>query len=187
MNLPNKLTIIRIILVPVFLVFYLIPFSKWNFLIATVVFIVASLTDWLDGAIARKRNLVTNFGKFADPLADKLLVCSAFIAFVSLEQMPAWICIIIIARELAIEGFRLICVEQGIVVAASVWGKVKTWAHIVFIVMTSLNVSYYLGDIIPGVCDIFEIARIVVMYIALVLTIISFVDYIYKNRQVLKA
>ena len=186
MNLPNKLTILRIILIPVYVVFFLIPFTRWNYLIATGVFIVASITDYLDGHLARKNNLVTNFGKFADPLADKLLVCSALVCFVSEGMMPAWVCIIIIARELAIGGLRLVCVEKGVVVAASNWGKAKTVSQMVFIIMTSLNVSYYLIFALPAVCLIFDIVRQVVMYVALILTIISLIDYFVKNKEVFK-
>ncbi len=127
MNLPNKLTIFRVMLIPVFLVFLflqdVIPFGKW---IALVVFIVASLTDLADGKIARKYNLVTDFGKFMDPLADKLLTCSAMIALIELGRIPAWIVIVIIAREFTISGFRLIAADKGRVIAAGWWGKTLT-------------------------------------------------------------
>ena len=128
MNLPNKLTVLRVILVPFFVLFllgadYIGPFSPY---IALIIFIVASLTDMLDGKIARKYNLVTNFGKFMDPLADKLLVCSALICLVDLKQLPAWMVIVIISREFIISGFRLVASDNGIVIAASYWGKFKT-------------------------------------------------------------
>ena len=127
MNLPNKLTIFRVILIP-FFVFFLLSnaagdMSKW---IALAIFIIASLTDMLDGKIARKYNLITDFGKFMDPLADKMLVCSAMIALVGLQKIPSWIVIIIISREFIISGFRLIAADKGVVIAASYWGKFKT-------------------------------------------------------------
>ena len=132
MNLPNKLTILRAIMIPFFLVFlYMSPgWSKW---VALVIFIAASLTDMLDGKIARKYNLVTNFGKFMDPLADKLLVCSALIALSDLNRIPAWIVIVIIARDFIISGFRLIAAEKGIVIAAGWWGKIKTTVQMIMV------------------------------------------------------
>lgn len=127
MNLPNKLTTFRVILIPFFVFFLLAPyFEGYGNYIALVIFIVASLTDFLDGKIARKYNLVTNFGKFMDPLADKLLVCSALICLIALDRIPAWIVIVIISREFIISGFRLIAADNGVVIAASYWGKFKT-------------------------------------------------------------
>ena len=127
MNLPNKLTILRVMMIPVFIVFMLTDLGgNFNKVIALVLFVTASLTDLLDGHLARKNNLVTNFGKFMDPLADKLLVCSALICFVANGQLPAWMVIVIIAREFIISGFRLIASDEGVVIAASYWGKVKT-------------------------------------------------------------
>ena len=133
MNLPNKLTIFRVILIVPFIILLLGGQAGWfgdntfvTDMIALAIFIIASLTDLIDGKIARKNNLVTNFGKFMDPLADKLLVCSAMICFIELDKLPAWIVIIIIAREFIISGFRLIAAENGIVIAANYWGKFKT-------------------------------------------------------------
>ena len=127
MNLPNKLTTFRVILIPFFVFFMLAPnMTGINHYIAAAIFIVASLTDLLDGKIARKYNLVTNFGKFMDPLADKLLVCSAMICLIQTGQLAAWIVVIIIAREFIISGFRLIASDNGVVIAASYWGKFKT-------------------------------------------------------------
>ena len=126
MNLPNRLTVLRVCMVPVFVVFML-----WNGLgssakyVAAVIFILASMTDWLDGYLARKNNLVTDFGKFMDPIADKLLVCSAMICLVEKGALPAWIVIIIIGREFIISGFRLVASDKGVVIAASYWGKFK--------------------------------------------------------------
>ena len=174
MNLPNKLTMFRVILIPFFVIFMLVditPYDKW---IALAIFIIASLTDLLDGKIARKYNLVTNFGKFMDPLADKLLVCSALICLVALNRIPAWIVIVIIAREFIISGFRLIASDNGVVIAASYWGKFKTTFQMVMICLM--------------IADIAAISFLtaVVMWAALVLTVVSLVDYLVKNKDVMK-
>ena len=176
MNLPNQLTIFRVILVP-FFVFFLLQSETYSYFkwIALVIFAVASLTDLLDGKIARKYNLVTTFGKFMDPLADKLLVCSALIALIPLEVMPAWATIIIIAREFIISGFRLIAAEKGVVIAASYWGKFKTVFQMAMIIVLICNLG--------GVFGIVETALI---WISVILTIVSLVDYIVKNSNVLK-
>jgi CDP-diacylglycerol--glycerol-3-phosphate 3-phosphatidyltransferase len=174
MNLPNKLTMFRVILIPFFVVFMLAeltPYDKW---IALAIFIVASLTDLLDGKIARKYNLVTNFGKFMDPLADKLLVCSALICLVALARIPAWIVIVIIAREFIISGFRLIASDNGVVIAASYWGKFKTTFQMVMICLMIADI-----EAISLLTDI-------VMWAALVLTVVSLVDYLVKNKDVMK-
>ena len=175
MNLPNKLTVLRIIMVPFFVFFMLTDVagdaSKW---IALVLFCVASLTDLLDGKIARKYKLVTNFGKFMDPLADKLLVCSAMICMIETGKLASWFVIIIIAREFIISGFRLVASDSGIVIAASYWGKFKTVFQMAMIIVMILNLG--------GVFGIIETA---LMWIALALTVISLVDYIIKNKQVL--
>lgn len=170
MNLPNKLTMMRVLLIPVFVVALLVPIGiSWQKWIALAIFIVASLTDLADGKIARKYNLVTNFGKFMDPLADKLLVCAALVCLVSLERIPAWVVIIIISREFIVSGLRLIAVDQGVVIAASMWGKVKTVFQMTMIILM--------------LADIAQLALItaIVMWIALVLTIVSLADYIIKN------
>ena len=137
MNLPNKLTILRVIMIPFFVVFMYLDFAaaKW---IALGIFIAAAITDTLDGQIARRCNLVTTFGKFMDPLADKLLVCSAMIALVDQGRIPAWIVIIIIAREFIISGFRLIAAEKGVVIAAGIWGKLKTVVQMVMVCFLQL-------------------------------------------------
>lgn len=177
MNLPNKLTIFRMILIPFFVVFLLIqPDNQIFRYIADAIFIIASLTDMMDGKIARKHNLVTNFGKFMDPLADKLLVCSAMICLIATEQLPAWIVIIIISREFIISGFRLIASDNGIVIAASMWGKFKT-------VFQMLMVIVLIADI-P--LTFFDILGTILIYAALILTVISLIDYIVKNKDVLK-
>ena len=179
MNLPNKLTILRVLMIPFFVLFMLAPFAqnRAGSIIAFILFVAASLTDTLDGMIARKYNLVTNFGKFMDPLADKLLVCSALICFVALKRIPTWIVIVIIAREFIISGFRLIAAEQGVVIAASYWGKFKTVSQMV---MTALLILH-LGDGIHA----FRILEIVFIGLASVLTIVSLADYLWKNRDLL--
>ena len=142
MNLPNKLTTLRVIMIP-FFVFFLLWQNGENYtfrMIALALFIIASLTDLLDGKIARKYNLVTNFGKFMDPLADKLLVCSALICLIELNALPAWMVIIIISREFIISGFRLIASDNGVVIAASYWGKFKTTFQMVSVVLLILDI-----------------------------------------------
>ena len=177
MNLPNKLTLFRVILIPFFVFFLLAPyFEGYGNYIAVAIFIVASITDFLDGKIARKYNLVTNFGKFMDPLADKLLVCSALICLIQLESIPAWVVIIIIAREFIISGFRLIASDNRVVIAASYWGKFKTAFQMLTVIVLILN--------IPN--KVFIILGTVLIYVSLALTVISLIDYIAKNKDVLK-
>lgn len=183
MNIANKLTLSRILLIPVYVLFLLVPISHYHYWIATVVFIISALTDAFDGMMARKHNLVTDFGKFADPIADKLLVLSAMICFVQLQLMPAWVCIIITAREIIISGLRLIYAEKGKVVSASWMGKVKTVTQMIYIILTSINFSYYFGESIPAACRAIEVIRVVIMYIALLMTVVSLVDYFLKNRH----
>ena len=164
----------RVILIPFFIVFLLAsltPYDKW---IALAIFIIASLTDLLDGHIARKYNLITNFGKFMDPLADKLLVCSALICLVELGRIPSWIVIVIIAREFIISGFRLIASDNGVVIAASYWGKFKTTFQMVMICLMIANM------------DALSLLTNIIMWIALVLTVVSLLDYLIKNRDIMK-
>lgn len=175
MNLPNKLTILRVILIPFFLVALMvdgIPAGKW---IALGIFILASITDTLDGQIARRKNLVTNFGKFMDPLADKLLVCSAMIAMIDLRRIPCWVVIIIIAREFIISGFRLVASDNGVVIAAGWWGKIKT---VVQMIMVIVLIADFGGKVVAVIEN-------VLIYAALALTVISLVDYIIKNKDVI--
>ena len=174
MNLPNKLTMFRVILIPFFVLFLLVDITYADKWIALAIFIVASLTDLLDGKIARKYDLVTNFGKFMDPLADKLLVCSALICLVSLEKIPAWIVIIIIAREFIISGFRLVASDNGVVIAASYWGKFKTTFQMVMICLM-------IADI-----EALQLLTVIVMWAALILTVVSLVDYLVQNKDVMK-
>ena len=177
MNLPNKLTIFRVILIPFFVFFLLTDvLGAGGDYLALVIFIVASLTDMLDGKIARKYNLVTNFGKFMDPLADKLLVCSALICLIALDKIPAWIVIVIISREFIISGFRLIAADNGVVIAASYWGKFKTTFQMLMVIVLILNIQM----------SFFQILGMILTYVALILTVVSLIDYIVKNKDVLK-
>ena len=174
MNLPNKLTMLRVILIPFFVVCELIPYS-WGKWAALVIFVAASITDKLDGTIARKYNLITNFGKFMDPLADKLLVCSAMICFVGLRTLAPWIVIIIVAREFIISGFRLVAAEGGTVIAAGIWGKYKTAITMITIIFMIPNFGG------PTV----HIIEQIMIYLSLALTVISLVDYLVHNKSVL--
>lgn len=175
MNTPNKLTIARMIIVPFLLIFLLTGWGgEANRYISLTLFVVASVTDWFDGYLARKNNLVTNFGKFMDPLADKLLVCSAMICMIDLKRLPAWFVIIIIAREFIISGFRLIAAENGIVIAANYWGKFKTASQMIMIILLILHFD-----------GIFVILEQIFIWLSLALTIISLITYIWQNRTVL--
>lgn len=175
MNLPNKLTVLRVIMIPFFVAALLYDGGANQNMryVAAALFIIASLTDMLDGKIARKYNLVTNFGKFMDPLADKLLVCSALICLIELGQLPSWMVIIIVSREFIISGFRLIAAEQGIVIAASYWGKFKTTFQMIAVILMIVNLP------------VLHILTVACTWIALVLTVVSLVDYIAKNHKVL--
>lgn len=186
MNLPNKLTVFRMILILPFVLLLLGGFHEWGWFtavfggvmeytdyIALAVFIIASLTDLIDGKIARKYNLVTNFGKFMDPLADKLLVCAAMICLVEMGRIPAWVVIIIISREFIISGFRLVASDKGVVIAANYWGKFKTTFQMIMVCLMIANISA-----ISLLTDI-------IMWIALALTVISLIDYVWANRGVM--
>lgn len=176
MNLPNKLTLFRIVLIP-FFVFFLFTgcVGEAGKYIALGIFAVASLTDLFDGKIARKYNLVTNFGKFMDPIADKLLVSSALISFVGLNRLPAWLVIILIAREFIISGFRLVASDAGIVLAASWWGKFKTAFQMIMCILLIINIQN----------NVFRVINNVFIYISLALSVISLADYLIKNRKVI--
>lgn len=175
MNTPNKLTIARMIIVPFLVIFLLTGWGgEANRYISLTLFVVASVTDWFDGYLARKNNLVTNFGKFMDPLADKLLVCSAMICMIDLKRLPGWFVIIIIAREFIISGFRLIAAENGIVIAANYWGKFKTASQMIMIILLILHFD-----------GIFVILEQIFIWLSLALTIISLITYIWQNRTVL--
>ena len=174
MNTPNKLTLLRVILIPFFVVCLLAVDAGWGKWAALAIFIVASLTDTLDGYLARRDNLVTNFGKFMDPLADKLLVCSAMICLVDMERIPSWIVIIIIGREFVISGFRLIASDNGVVIAANYWGKIKTVCQMIMIIVVIANLGGF-----------FAIVEQILIYLYLILTVISLATYLWDNRKVL--
>ena len=175
MNTPNKLTVARMIIVPFLVVFLLSGLGgDVNRYISLILFVVASITDWFDGHLARKNNLVTNFGKFMDPLADKLLVCSAMIALVGMHRLSSIVAIIIIAREFIISGFRLIASDNGIVIAASYWGKFKTVSQMAMTIV-----------LIADLGGVFDLIGQILIWLALALTIISLIDYVWTNRQVL--
>ena len=174
MNLPNKLTILRVLMIPFFVFFMLVDFGYPGRIAALVLFCAASFTDFLDGFIARKYHLVTNFGKFMDPLADKLLVCSALICFVGNGELAAWIVIIIMAREFIISGFRLVASDNGVVIAANMWGKLKTVSQMIMIILIILDLE--------ALC----VLKNIFIYLALALTVISLEEYIRQNIRVLK-
>lgn len=171
MNTANKLTVFRIALIPFFVLFMLTDFTDYNRLIALIIFIIASITDQLDGHIARKYNMITSFGKFMDPIADKLLISSALICLSSLGELPAWVVIVIILREFAISGLRLVATENGSVIAAAGWGKAKTVSQMTLIIIMLLN--------IPQLHILSQIS----MYTAVVLTVISLIDFMMKNKD----
>ncbi len=174
MNLANKLTLLRVVMIPFFLlVLYFFPEDSAN-TVAAIIFIVASATDWLDGYIARSRNLVTNFGKFMDPLADKLLVAAALIYFVEVAVIPAWVVIIIISREFIISGFRLVAATNGKVIAASWWGKIKTSTTMVMIIVLLFDFQ------LKGI----EVINLILIGAATLFTVISALEYIIKNIAV---
>lgn len=189
MNLPNKLTVFRIAMIPIFILVLVLPLQLGvlhvtgvdlliTHLIAAIIFAVASITDWLDGKIARSRGLVTNFGKFADPLADKMLVMTAFIMLVSEGKAPGWLVSIIICRELAVTGLRLLLVEDGEVMAAALPGKIKTFTQMLAIIFLLLNNVPFAALNIP--------MDTILLYLCLIFTIYSGVDYFAKNKSIFK-
>ncbi|WP_294128855.1 CDP-diacylglycerol--glycerol-3-phosphate 3-phosphatidyltransferase [uncultured Clostridium sp.] len=192
MNLANKLTMIRIFLVPVFLVFITVKDIPYGSIIATVIFIIASLTDQLDGYIARSRNQITNFGKFMDPLADKLLVTAALVSLVELKLVAGWAVVIILAREFAVSGLRTLAASDGIVIAASWWGKIKTVTQMIAILLlllkvninTSANAISFVNNN-SFLSGFFTYVPETIMFIAVLITIISGIDYFVKNRHVI--
>ena len=196
MNLPNKLTIFRIILVPIMVIipFLGIPGDVFNIpiqnLIIIAIFGIASYTDHLDGAIARKHNLVTTFGKFADPLADKILVLSAMLMLVEMQKLPAWIPIIVLAREFVVSGYRLIAVEKGgKVIAASIWGKIKTATQMVAIILAFIDLSYFgafIWERLTGYDLVINILSSSLMFISTVAAIFSGMDYLKGSKELFK-
>ena len=192
MNLANKLTMIRILLVPVFLLFITVKNIPYGSIIATVIFIIASITDQLDGYIARSRNQITNFGKFMDPLADKLLVTAALVSLVELKLVASWAVVVILAREFAVSGLRTLAASNGKIIAASWWGKIKTVTQMVAILLLLLKVNIYTSvDVINFVDNnlflnsFFTYVPEIIMYIAVLITIISGIDYFIKNKHVI--
>lgn len=188
MNVPNKITISRICLIPLFMIFLLAPLNFGEIsimdvqlsiahLIGAIIFIVASTTDWLDGYYARKYNLVTNLGKFLDPLADKLLIAAAFISLVELQMLPAWMAIVIISREFAVTGIRLVAAADGSVIAASPLGKLKTVFQIIAAAALMLQNIPFSALNIPFAT--------IMIWIATILTIVSGIDYFLKNKHVI--
>ena len=174
MNIANKLTVFRVVLVPFFVVFMLTDFTAYNRWIAFGIFVIATITDKLDGTIAHKFNMVTTFGKFMDPIADKLLVCSALICLTASGEVPAWVTLLIIGREFAISGIRLVAADNDVAIAATWWGKSKTIAQMAMIIIILMNVP------------VLELLGQIVMYVSVVLTVVSLIDYIVKNKEVLK-
>ncbi|MBE7063234.1 MAG: CDP-diacylglycerol--glycerol-3-phosphate 3-phosphatidyltransferase [Ruminococcaceae bacterium] len=170
MNIPNKLTVLRMALVPVFMIVYMIEAIPYHTAIAAFIFILASLTDWLDGYLARKNNLVTNFGKFMDPLADKLLVTGALLCLMERGEVAYWVVMIIIAREFIVSGLRLVAVTKGIVIAAGQLGKLKTVLQLVAIIAAILSINKTIVDVL--------------IYLCTLMTVISGMDYLIRNRKV---
>ncbi|MBI6874981.1 CDP-diacylglycerol--glycerol-3-phosphate 3-phosphatidyltransferase [Clostridium aciditolerans] len=193
MNLANKLTLLRILLVPFFLMFITIKDIPYGKAIAIGIFVIASITDKLDGYIARSRNQITRFGKFMDPLADKLLVTAALISLVEYHIVPAWAAMIIIAREFAVTGLRSIAAAEGIVIAASNWGKAKTVTQIIALILALINLNYNhvsLGIIKKYIAyphKFLNLTTNIAMAIAIAITIISGLDYFIKNKEVMRA
>ena len=192
MNLANKLTMLRIILVPIFLIFIVVKGIPYGSIIATLIFIIASLTDQLDGYIARSRNEITNFGKFMDPLADKLLVTAALISLVEFNLIPGWATVVIIAREFAVSGLRTLAASEGKVIAASWWGKIKTVTQIIAILLLLFQVNIestaYLSNMFDNneiVKTFFAYAPKIALIIAVLMTIVSGIDYFVKNKHVI--
>ena len=179
MNLPNKITLARIAFIPVFVIFLLCPIPNGD-IWAAIIFIIAAISDAVDGKIARGRGLVTNFGKFADPLADKMLVGAAMVCLVGLDRLPAWILIIILCREFAVDGLRLLAVEKGVVIAASQWGKLKTLFQMIMVVMLILNSLLFWPQ------PLYDVVSWIMIIAALLMTIWSGFDYIHKGWSYIK-
>ena len=177
MNLANKLTIFRMILVPFFVIFLITDFTAHNELIALIIFVAATITDKLDGTIAKRTGTVTNFGKFMDPMADKLLCCSALVCLCALGDVPSWVVLIIIGREFAISGIRQIAADNGVAIASSNWGKAKTVAQMAMIIVMLTQRAFTNLTL--------DTLSVIIMYASVLLTVISIIDYIVKNRKVL--
>ncbi len=173
MNIANKFTTLRVILIPFFVISLII--LKTDSYIPAIIFTISAITDFIDGQLARRKNLVTTFGKFMDPLADKMLSCSALIVLIQLSKVPAWTVVIVVLRELTISGFRILAASNGTTLAASIWGKAKTMTQFIAIVLILFNIRSLIGFPID----------MIFYYVSIVLTVISLIDYIYKNIKVL--
>lgn len=182
MNLPNRLTMVRIVMIPVYL--FLLTGNNWCRFAAGLVFAAASITDYFDGRIARERNLITDFGKFMDPIADKLLVMSALVMLVEQRRMPAWVCILMFSREFIVSGFRLVASGKGKVIAAGIWGKLKTITQMIYVPMALLLIPIKALD--PAVHPVWQVLTDIMMYISLALTLWSGFWYIWNNREYIK-
>lgn len=183
MNLPNKLTLLRILLIPVFLWFLLSGVKPYHFLVALIIFILACTTDFLDGHLARKNNIVTSFGKLMDPLADKLLVMSAMVCFVEFGLVSAWVVVVILAREFLVTSIRLIAASNGTVLAADRWGKFKTVSQMIWIIWTLFTCFISVTEIFSDL-SVFIVIMSILMWITLALTVFSGINYCVKNPQV---
>lgn len=183
MNTPNKLTLMRMILVPFFMFFMMFDNTLF-YAIGITIFIIASITDWIDGYLARKNNQITSFGKFMDPLADKMLTTAAFLILMYWDLISPWVLMIVLAREFMVSGIRLVAVTEGEVIAASMWGKAKTVSQMIAIIISLLIIALPIPEYLDGYCVI--IINILV-WISTVLTIISGADYLFKNKHFIKA
>jgi len=177
LNLPNKLTVIRVLAIPLFLIFLYISNGIFRFL-PLLIFIGAAVTDAIDGHIARRDNLITDFGKFMDPLADKLLTASAFIAFVEIGYLSSWIVVLIISREFLVSGFRTLAASKGVTIAANPWGKIKTVFQMILIVVVLMDYTGYIGFVASWITPL--------VAIVVLLTVTSGATYIYENMDVIK-
>ncbi|WP_294466885.1 CDP-diacylglycerol--glycerol-3-phosphate 3-phosphatidyltransferase [uncultured Anaerofustis sp.] len=173
MNLANKITLFRVIMIPIYVVMMIMTNIPNNYLIAGIIFIIASISDFVDGQIARKCNMVTDFGKFVDPLADKLLVMAAMLCFVEINFIPAWIVITILAREFIVTGLRTLAASNGVVIAADKIGKLKTTTQMIALVLMHFS----------GLNETIYTVSIVLMYAALILTVVSGVNYLILNKN----
>ena len=182
MNLPNKLTVLRIILTPFYLAAMLIDF-KYHYLVAAAIFIIASLTDMLDGKIARKKNLITNFGKLCDPLADKMLTTAALLAFMELDICSIWIVMIVLTREFLVTSFRLVASSQGVVIAAGIWGKLKTVSQMVFSILIMFAIHF--AQVFAWDFSLLALASNIMLGITAVLTVVSGIKYIVDGVKVI--
>ncbi len=180
MNLPNKLTVLRIILTPIYLAAMLIDF-EYHYLVAAAIFIIASITDFLDGKIARKNNLITTFGKLCDPVADKMLTTAALLAFMQLGLCNIWIVMIVLTREFLVTSFRLVASAQGIVIPAGIWGKLKTASQMIFSIIIMLAIHF----VKPDYFNEFATVSNIMLGVTALLTVISGIKYMIDGKKVI--